>query len=48
MAEFHAKSSECCERVDDFEAVQAELREEWLVYLDTFDELDDDIVEATC
>jgi phosphoenolpyruvate carboxykinase (ATP) len=35
------------ERVDDFEAAQAELREERRSYLDQFEDLNDDIVDAT-
>ncbi|MCD2203333.1 phosphoenolpyruvate carboxykinase (ATP) [Halobacterium sp. KA-6] len=35
------------DRVQDFEAVQAELREERLTYLDQFNDLNDDIRDAT-
>ncbi|NIC00733.1 phosphoenolpyruvate carboxykinase (ATP) [Halobacterium sp. R2-5] len=35
------------DRVEDFEAAQSELREERLAYLAQFDDLDDDIVDAT-
>ncbi|MUV59339.1 phosphoenolpyruvate carboxykinase (ATP) [Halobacterium sp. CBA1126] len=35
------------DRVEEFETAQSELRQERLAYLDQFDDLDDDIVDAT-